>query len=46
MSIENKKSILIDKDLHYDLKLFCTKKGLTLHKVVEALIESELDNQF
>jgi hypothetical protein len=46
MRTDNKKSILIDKDLHHDFKVYCVKQGLLMHKVVEKLIENKLDSPF
>lgn len=43
MTTNNKKSILIDSDLHYNLKVYCAQNGLFMHEVLEKLIKTKLD---
>jgi len=40
--IEQTKSIQIDRELHTELKKYCSDNGLKLHKFVEKLIKDGL----
>jgi hypothetical protein len=45
MKTENKKSILIDKNLHNEFKIYCAKNGLFMNIALEELILDALDSQ-
>lgn len=42
MKQENKKAILIEKNLHNDLKSYCKQNSYILKSLVEKLIKNEL----
>lgn len=41
----NTKTIQINAKLHSKLKVYCNKRGLKLHKVVESLIIQKFKNE-
>ena len=43
-SLLPKSSILIDKDIHRKLKIFCEAKGLKINSFVEKIINEKIEN--